>query len=1414
MPRKFSIEGLVNLFGQPISIEQLKAKASDLREAAEEPTPEPNEVQAVLDALVLSGFQRGKTALTLLLRELGWQRANGSALGADRVSAALRLLKEQGQVVAVGEGHSATAESVSARLPALLARPEAPRWHLAMARALYGHYAAPGYLPGHLHLRGVGEAQAMLRLILITGIAADEYQHLTAGWYGLMQVEALHAALVDLLACGALPLVQRELWWLLLDAVDGQAVLHPSLRAWVSQHLLTEREQVPMVLLLNEAERRVHAGDTDGMRALLEGSEVLPGTRPVFEAACLAREGHWSEAAAVFSEALKHMATASGKRKGLLPKTMRQWQLLSLMAAPDPKAWEQARRICINESGRRDPSPQQSWGLWAHAIAVRLGDTRLDPSCLNPWTASIAPHDADDLADGPILAAWLGQGAEGWSAPQLQQLADALVKQGLAWKAELLRQACERLRLPQPQVPADAWPVRFFGAPAAAWRDALAAIVALGETRGASGGVEAQPQTLQWHLSLDAEARVANLEAFELSSSGRGKPKPVNAATLKKRAKLEARDAAVARAIKVDPFNSRRAHFDLVAAVGALVGHPSLVLADAPGQMVELTESLPALSVRRQKSKEGGEHFVFELEEALLETSPPVLNHQFEGYGAQQEAEQERRNSLRILRNGAERARLIRIGPAQRRVAELVAQRWQVPTEAQAELDAALRVLAGHFVVNSEAEAGEPVAPDSRLVAQLEPKGTALRLQLWVRPFGDFGPLLTPGQGRQRLLTVQRGLGLSTQRQLAEESAHLAALLTELPELDEQAQASWLLDEPAHTLAVVERLNQLASAQHPALRALEWPRGRSLQVQSVTSLQTRVKSGRDWFAVSGELQLDEGRVLSLQKLLSLLRDAQGSRFLPLGDGAYLALTEQLRQRLSDLDALAEPQGDNLRLSPVAAGWLSHAADDLGLQGDARWRERAQNLVAAADLQAPLPATLRAELRPYQQQGFEWLARLAQAGFGAILADDMGLGKTVQTLALLLHRAALGPALIVAPTSVCANWVLEAARFAPSLQVLDHGQSDRRVGPLAAGQVLVVSYALLLRDADSLQAVEWASLVLDEAQALKNAATQRVKAVAGLQAGFRIALSGTPVENRLTDLWSLMHLLNPGLLGSATRFAERFANPIERSRDPAARSRLRRLVSPFLLRRTKAEVLTDLPPRTEIVLHVEPGVEERAFLDAARREALERIASFEGSAGQRSFTVLGELTRLRRAACDPRLTAPELGFVGAKVQAFERLARELVEGRHQTLVFSQFTDFLALLAERLDAAGLRYQYLDGSTPAAKRAERVAAFQRGEGDLFLISLKAGGFGLNLTAADYVVIADPWWNPAAEDQAMGRAHRIGQLRPVTVYRLVTAGSVEERIVTLHADKRDLADSVLSDQQGVAPLQADELLDLLRGD
>ena len=307
-------------------------------------------------------------------------------------------------------------------------------------------------------------------------------------------------------------------------------------------------------------------------------------------------------------------------------------------------------------------------------------------------------------------------------------------------------------------------------------------------------------------------------------------------------------------------------------------------------------------------------------------------------------------------------------------------------------------------------------------------------------------------------------------------------------------------------------------------------------------------------------------------------------------------------------------------------------------------------------------------------------------------------------------------------------------------------------------------------------------------------------------------TGTPIENHLGELWNLFRFINPGLLGSLDSFNRRFAVPIERDRDAQTRTRLKRLIQPFILRRLKSQVLEELPPRTEILRHVEMGEEEMALYEALRRRALERLEGVDAPTGQRQIQILAEIMKLRRACCNPQLVLADTALPSAKLEAFREILQELLENRHKALVFSQFVDHLRIIRELLDKLGVRYQYLDGSTPAAQRKQRVDAFQAGQGEVFLISLKAGGLGLNLTAADYVIHMDPWWNPAVEDQAADRAHRIGQQRPVTIYRLVMKHTIEEKIVDLHHDKRDLAESLLEGSGASGKLSAEALLQLLQ--
>ena len=1352
----------VNLRGEPIDLDALRRvllshgmpdpEVNKLRTAkpaapSKAVEPDADDIELVFDALCVAGCARGKTWLLQFLRALERKSLRGVYFSIAEIDSALRTLLAAGRITDTQlTGFDLTPQARLARLPALLGQVAADETWKAWARAgaTYGLHAPE---PPEPSFRNRNEMVAFARLVLHAGLKLERFRIVSYRMMGPagdvhVLAEALCMPFVAAMFERMDPALRETLLDLLMRHVDlGGATFDP-LRAWLDEQLTSDAKRVPPNLRFMIAEFRLHRGDSAGCQAALQG---LSGVGiPVMQAALQAWQGDWAAASAAFATALKDGFKAAKVKRGLVTPSLLQWYPLSLMAQHEPAAWAAAHKFCVAESGMRQPPPDQGWGLWAHAAAVRLGDAPLQAEAFAWPRLPNRQADTDGNANRLLLAAWLGHEPAGWTALHAQATVRALHHVGLPWKADLMRQACERLGLAVPPRAADdppPWPPVFFSRAQETWRDALAAIEALGPTK-AGAAAEAATATLQWRLTLDSEGRPGDVEPWERTAGvrGLGKPKPATLSKVKKSTRLDPRDAAVARCIDAWRWQPGQLAMDVTSASIALVGHPELVFADAPGQRVDLREALPVLEVQRVAPPGQAEHFVFHLADKLLAERAPNPGMRFTSTDLSIECE--RRNSIRIVRDAPDQARLIRINPAQRRVAELVAKKWAVPVDAKAELDAALKVLAGHFQLHSDAAAGQAVTSESRLRAQLSPVGDGLQLRLLVQPFGSFGPAVLPGAGRARLIALHEGLSLSTERDLAAERAHLDAVLDALPFLDgtHNGDASWLLEDPEAALAVVEQLPQL-----PAVAALDWPRGKPVRVITPPgAMQVSVGSGANWFAVDGELRIDEGRVLSLQNLMKLAHESKRGRFVALGDGEYLALTERLRQQLADLQALSQLEKGQLRLPSAAAAFLAETLDEDQLSGDKPWARRLALLNEAAALNPEPPAALQAQLRSYQAEGYAWMVRLAHAGLGACLADDMGLGKTVQTLALLLQRAELGPALVIAPTSVCANWAAEAERFAPSLRVVVYGEGERAAVLQSAGayDVVVASYALVQIDIEAFAArtpdQPWATLVLDEAQALKNAATKRVKAIATLPAAFRLALTGTPVENRLADLWSIMNLLNPGLLGSSGQFTERYASAIEKHRDDTARGRLRRLVSPFLLRRTKAQVLPDLPPRTEIVHRVEPGPEERSFLEAARRSALERVAqmSSDTSSGQASFHVLAELTRLRRAACDPRLVAPELGIVGAKVQEFEQLAIELVAGRHKALVFSQFTDFLKLLGERLDGAGISYQYLDGSTPAAERGKRVVAFQRGEGDLFLISLKAGGFGLNLTAADYVL------------------------------------------------------------------------------
>jgi SNF2 family DNA or RNA helicase len=568
----------------------------------------------------------------------------------------------------------------------------------------------------------------------------------------------------------------------------------------------------------------------------------------------------------------------------------------------------------------------------------------------------------------------------------------------------------------------------------------------------------------------------------------------------------------------------------------------------------------------------------------------------------------------------------------------------------------------------------------------------------------------------------------------------------------------------------------------------------------------------NWFDLQGELKIDEDTVLSLQQLLSLTAKGH-NRFIELSPGEFIALSKELKKQLEALRLYTTTSKNEVRLNKFASVALDDFFENVeDLKADKAWkqfRERLNNNLS----EIAIPDALQTELRNYQEDGFRWMARLAEWEGGACLADDMGLGKTVQTLALLLHRAAVGPALVVCPVSVIGNWISEVARFAPTLHVKTLGNATHNrqevISTLEAGDLLLTSYGLLQSEEKLFSEPSFATAVLDEAHAIKNYATKTSKASMQLKAAFRIVLTGTPVQNHLGEVWNLFNFTNPGLLGSLQSFTDTFI----KSDDEKARKYLKKLITPFILRRTKSAVLDELPPKTEIVKKIQLSNEEMAFYEALRRQAIENLTVKDNTPpGAKQIQVLAEITKLRQASCNPLLIDKDIQIPSSKLSTFLEIANELKENKHRALVFSQFVTHLSIVRKALDEQGVTYQYLDGSSPITEREKSVRKFQSGEGDFFLISLKAGGLGLNLTAADYVIHLDPWWNPAIEDQASDRAHRIGQTRPVTIYRLVAENTIEEKIIHLHNTKRNLAESLLEGSDQSARLSLNELIALIK--
>jgi superfamily II DNA or RNA helicase len=936
----------------------------------------------------------------------------------------------------------------------------------------------------------------------------------------------------------------------------------------------------------------------------------------------------------------------------------------------------------------------------------------------------------------------------------------------------------------------------------AGWQRALAALAQLkpGATSSTLSGSDVR---MAWLLELGRYQ--VHLAPLEQKKSAKGIWSKGRAVALKRLAQEQAsllgmsdQDRRIAACIHKNYdgyYGGAEFELQVEKALPHLVGHGAVYWHDAPDVRIDVDKGDIALLLKEQ-----GGQISLQLDPPLNAGEPVVWR-----------------------KTTPTRVTIYTVTPEIKQIASIVGGGLSVPGSAKAQLVQAIAAIAPHLVIHSDlpelASHVTSIPADPVLYAHLLPLQEGLRLQILVRPLPE-GAWYQPGKGSANILGEQAGSAVQAARNLQQEKASLQQVFNACPTLQQAEQESdqgsdlhgqeWQLAEPEACLELLAELKMLP----PETLQLVWPEGERFRLagsRSLKQMRMGIKQQGEWFVASGEITLDDGRVLALRELLQLAASAPG-RFLKLGENDYLALTEAFKKRLNELNAFGEPVGkDGVRINPLAAPALMEMAGEVGeLKADSGWRAQVKKLDGLAEFVPVLPTTLQAELRDYQLDGFRWLARLAHWGVGACLADDMGLGKTVQALALLLARAAKGPALVVAPISVAMNWQSEIARFAPTLQVRAYHR-ERNLENLGPFDIVITSYGLLQSESEAFAAIHWHSVVLDEAQVIKNAATKRSQAAMALNADFKMIASGTPVENHLGELWNLFRFINPGLLGSKERFAERFANPIERG-DKPARGHLKKLIQPFILRRTKTQVLSELPSRTEITLQVSLSSEERHLYEALRQEAIQKIAAMQGGEGNPALQVLAEITKLRRFCCNPKLVIKTGNIAASKLAVFADTVSELLENRHKALVFSQFVDHLAIVREWLDQKNIAYQYLDGSTPPVERKKRVDAFQAGEGDIFLISLKAGGTGLNLTAADYVIHLDPWWNPAVEDQASDRAHRMGQTRPVTIYRLVTENTIEEKIIALHAEKRDLADSLLDGGDVSGKMDTAALLRLLK--
>ena len=822
----------------------------------------------------------------------------------------------------------------------------------------------------------------------------------------------------------------------------------------------------------------------------------------------------------------------------------------------------------------------------------------------------------------------------------------------------------------------------------------------------------------------------------------------------------------------------------------------------APFTLVEVTEEMPYISLRHDS-----DGFVISSNVTASEVESDII----------------------ITYRGATSINFIRLTPQQRPYYRRLLSIERFPNEAEPQLRRFLNRIGGDIEIHSDLIEGGSTLPicdgEAKIVMQMRPSDSMYCVSFFVRPLQGGRIRCVPGEGNE--VIIDNGINnvnvndngnyirTRVKRDLKKEQENLDHLISALSE--EVPELPYIIANQEDSIQSFELLPLIEYAQNnPDRITCEWPEGAKMRIKrhNSSSIWNGVikKNDNGWFEIEGNIELDQNKVISMAQLLELANQSQG-RYITLGNGDFLAISEQLRRQLDMLNTLASRHHGKLQMSPFSAALLGPdiMQGELQLTEDEELTEIRRRIMESSTYTPDVPSTLHATLREYQKEGYQWMSRLNYWGAGALLADDMGLGKTIQTITFLLSKAQEGPALVIAPASVAPNWKVEFEKFAPSLNItMLNFESDRHEAILRAkaGDVVVCTYMLLLSVKEEITSKEWNTICLDEAHIIKNRGAKTSAVAMKLKSKNRIMLTGTPVQNHLGELWNLFQFVNPGLLGSFEDFNRRFIVPIEQNSNRIAQQQLDRLVKPFMLRRTKDKVARELPEKEEIYQHVTLSEEEQLTYEAMRQKAEATLIA--NGLGRVSMNTLAEITRLRLTACSQSKITALLELLQTVTDGYEQ---QSPESRSGALVFSQFTTYLAEIRRTLDDAHVPYLYIDGTVPIIERQKLVERFQAGECPVFLISLKAGGLGLNLTRANYVIHMDPWWNPAIESQATDRSHRIGQMKAVTVYHLISQGTIEEKIQRLHERKQNLVSNILAATDMSHKLTGEELLEMVRG-